>query len=447
MAVQRVAGVGEVPPVELPQERPRAGRVGREPAVQPREQERAQLRLRVAGPEAADLVLAKDVVAAEELVGALAGEHDLEPRVLNRARQLEQRRRGRPQERLLCELDHAREDGRDIGRAHGRPVKLHAELRRDRVLRGGLVEALVAEADAERVQARADGARRERGGDRRVEASAQVRGDGNVRAQPDLRRRLEDRLELVHEVVLRRVDGVELEIPPAPLLDDSVAADDRVVRRRKLPDSHEGGAVRQRRPGGERVHDPDWVELAPRRGVAQERLRLRREADVAPELGEEQRPHAEAVARQQHLLPLAVPDGDGEVSVQAIEEARAPLLVGVRDHLGVARRREPVPELPQLVHQLDVVVDLAVLHHPVAPALLAEGLVAAGEVDDRQPRVRHPEGPVEVEPGAVGTAMAHLTCHREQERGVNLVLGAPVDAGKAAHLFPRIGAETARFPV
>ena len=70
--------------------------------------------------------------------------------------------------------------------------------------------------------------------------------------------------------------------------------------------------------------------------MAQQRLRLGGEADVAAELGEEQRPDAEAVARQQQLLPLAVPDGDREVAVEALEAAGAPLLVGVRDHLGVA---------------------------------------------------------------------------------------------------------------
>ena len=56
---------------------------------------------------------------------------------------------------------------------------------------------------------------------------------------------------------------------------------------------------RQRRPQRERVDDPDRVELAPRGGVAQQRLGLRGEAEIAAAVRQEQRPDAEAVAREQ----------------------------------------------------------------------------------------------------------------------------------------------------
>ena len=93
------------------------------------------------------------------------------------------------------------------------------------------------------------------------------------------------------------------------------------------------------------------------------------EDEVAAELGDEERPDAEAVAREEELPLAPVPDGEGEVAVQPVEAGGAPLRVGLCDHLGVARGREPVAEALELRLQLDVVVDLAVLHHPVAAVL------------------------------------------------------------------------------
>ncbi len=50
-------------------------------------------------------------------------------------------------------------------------------------------------------------------------------------------------------------------------------------------------------------------------------LLLRGEDEVAAELGNEERPHAEAVAGEEELLLAPVPDGEGEVAVQAVEAA------------------------------------------------------------------------------------------------------------------------------
>ncbi len=170
--------------------------------------------------------------------------------------------------------------------------------------------------------------------------------------------------------------------------------------------------------------------------MAQERLPFGAEDQVAVGLGEEQRANAEAVAREEQLARLSIPDRDREVAVEAVEAPRSPLLVRVSDDLGVGRRREHVPERAQLVLQLDVVVDLAVLHDPVPAILGRERLVASLEVDDRETRVRHPEAPVEVEPDAVGTAVLQLARHGEEEvrRGVTPLPG--VDARDSAHRWP-----------
>ena len=83
MAVERVVGLLEASPVEAREKRPGALEVLAEILVQPREEERAEPRLGVSSPEPSHLVLAKDVVPAEQLVGAFARDHDLEPGLLN----------------------------------------------------------------------------------------------------------------------------------------------------------------------------------------------------------------------------------------------------------------------------------------------------------------------------------------------------------------------------
>ena len=86
MAVQRVVDVLEPALVEAGEERARALQVLPEELVQPCEEQRPDLRVGHLRPEPADLVLAVDVVAAEELVGALARDHDLEARLADGAR-------------------------------------------------------------------------------------------------------------------------------------------------------------------------------------------------------------------------------------------------------------------------------------------------------------------------------------------------------------------------
>ena len=72
-------------------------------------------------------------------------------------------------------------------------------------------------------------------------------------------------------------------------------------------------------------------------------------------------------------------------------EALAVLLVEVDEHLGVAARREAVPGALELVPQLAVVVDLAVLDDGDPAVLVGDRLVAGREVDDREPPGREPD--------------------------------------------------------
>ena len=380
-------------------------------------------------------VLAEDVVAGEELVGALARQHDLEARVLDRLREPQQRRERRPQRRLLGQLDRARQQLGDVARLDHDARQVGAELLDDPVLEGALVEALVGEAEPERVERVRHVLPGERRGGGRVEPAAEVRGDGDVGAQADAGRVGEELAELLDQLLVVGRAGArrEVDVPPAPLLADALGADAQVVSRRELANAREGGALRQVRPRREGLDEAGRIELAAPLRVPQQRLRLGREAEVAAELGEEERSHAEPVAREEELFLLTVPDGEREVAVQALQAVRAPLGVRVRDHLGVGRGREAVAERLELLRQLDVVVDLAVLHHPVAARLVGERLVAAGEVDDREAGVDHPEAAVQVEARAVGAAVVELARHRKQEAPRGFPVHARICPREAAH--------------
>ncbi len=127
VAVERVVGLGQPLAVEADEECAGALEVLADECVQPGEEKRAELGLRLARPEVAHRVLAEEVVAAEELVRAFAGGYDLQPGVLDRAREAQERRGRGPERRLLRQLDRLRQELGDVAGADG-----HAGEARDR---------------------------------------------------------------------------------------------------------------------------------------------------------------------------------------------------------------------------------------------------------------------------------------------------------------------------
>ncbi len=88
----------------------------------------------------------------------------------------------------------------------------------------------------------------------------------------------------------------------------------------------------------------------------------------------------------------------------------------------------------QLAAQLAVVVDLAVADQPQRAVLVRQRLVAAGEIDDRQPAHADRQRPVDVQAFVVGAAMARDP--RPSRDSVAAGARAPVeveDAVDAAH--------------
>ena len=94
---------------------------------------------------------------------------------------------------------------------------------------------------------------------------------------------------------------------------------------------------------------------------------------------------AERIARQHQGAVAPVPKGDREHAAQAGKAIHAPLLIGMHDDLGVARRREAVAEAKELVSELDIIVDLAVIDGRNRSILIMDRLMPAVQIDDRKP--------------------------------------------------------------
>ena len=97
---------------------------------------------------------------------------------------------------------------------------------------------------------------------------------------------------------------------------------------------------------------------------------------------------------------------------------------------------EGVTGARELVAQLGVVVDLAVLDDDDAAVLVRDRLVAAGEVDDREAPRAERDLAVDVLAAAVGAAVDELGAHRAKRLDVGVPVGArdPADPAHASYL-------------
>src|SRR4051812_39918678 len=104
----------------------------------------------------------------------------------------------------------------------------------------------------------------------------------------------------------------------------------------------------------------------------------------------------------------------------------------MHEHLGVRSGREDVPARSQTVAQLDEVVDLAV-HHDRDLAVLGEDrLVAARDVDDRQPLASQGGLARYVDAARIRASVDDPLAHRGHE-ALLWRLAAVDDAGDPAH--------------
>ena len=131
----------------------------------------------------------------------------------------------------------------------------------------------------------------------------------------------------------------------------------------------------------------------------------------------------------------AVPEGEREEPAEALDAARAPRLVRVHHHLGIAATPEAVPQRLELPAEALVIEDLAVVDELDRAVLVREGLGAGRrEIDDPEPPRHQADGPVLEDGALVGAAVLDHLPHRLEDVG----RGRPTrpkleDAGDAAH--------------
>ena len=189
----------------------------------------------------------------------------------------------------------------------------------------------------------------------------------------------EPRAELLDELGLVAVAHLGWPGPREALDRDGAVLPDEHVPGRQLADVAEDRVRRGDRVEREERLERVGVDLAARQGA-----QLGREAQLAADVAVVERLDPVAVAREDEAAARRVPDRDGEHPAQPLGEAGAVLLVEMDERLGVGVGAEGVAGARELVAQLGVVVDLAVLDDDDGAVLVRDRLVAAGEVDDRE---------------------------------------------------------------
>ena len=96
-----------------------------------------------------------------------------------------------------------------------------------------------------------------------------------------------------------------------------------------------------------------------------------------------------------------IPDREREHPSQAVDAGGPELFVRMHDRFSVAGCAELVPALLQLVLQVAIVVDLAVEDDPDPPIFIAERLMSAGQIDNRE--ATKPERGLLRQVGSAGT--------------------------------------------
>ena len=307
-----------------------------------------------------------------------------------------------------------------------RPVPLGDEPRV-----GELVERTLLEADRERAQRPARLVGRERGEHARVDAAREEHADGHVADEVRAHGVAQPRAELLDELGLVLASRLDRRRRPREAAQLDAAVPHEHVTRRQLARAREDRE--RRRHGVEREEPFERVEVDV---TARQRAQLRRELEAVVLDAVVERLDPVAVAREHEPALASVPDRDREHAAQPLRERQAPLLVRVRDHLGVAVRAEAVAGARELVRELRVVVDLAVLHDDDASVLVRDRLVAGVEVDDREAPRGEPDRAVDERAVRVGAAVNERRAHRREPLGIRGASGGRDSANPAHACLP-----------
>ncbi len=151
----------------------------------------------------------------------------------------------------------------------------------------------------------------------------------------------------------------------------------------------------------------------------------------------EQRTDAEAVACQDESATTLVPDGEGELTPQMLEQLVLVFFPEMRDQLRVAVGGEAMPSRFQSRLELGIVEQLAVEDDDDAAVLVGDRLAAVRQADDAEAAIGETE-PVGLEVSVVvGAAVNHGVRHATQAAERNGPVATEIDdTGDATH---RIG--------
>src|SRR5204863_2371015 len=127
-----------------------------------------------------------------------------------------------------------------------------------------------------------------------------------------------------------------------------------------------------------------WVRFGGNAAGLQKALDFRSEHERPGRLHVVERLNPKAVAGEQQLTTARVPDGEREHASEALHALSAHLFVEVDNHLGVAPGREGVAPRLELPPNLAEVVDLAVEHDRDGRVFVAERLMSARKIDNRE---------------------------------------------------------------
>ena len=143
---------------------------------------------------------------------------------------------------------------------------------------------------------------------------------------------------------------------------------------------------------------------------------------------------AQAVTRKKQGLLVAVPQGEGEHAAKALHAGLAPRLPGVQDDLGVAAGAEGVAQGFEFGHQFLVVVDFAVEDDDDRVVFVEQGLLAGGDVNDRQTAVAEGDTGLLVQARFIGPPVRLDVVDAGNQRRVEVALAAGVkESGDATH--------------
>ena len=395
--------------------------------------EGAQLPGRVDDPAAADHVgepvAERRAVAGEDLVAALAVQHHREPGLACGAHDVPARADRRRAEGLALRLNDRRKVGRELRGVERHPVRLRADLIDDGSGERALVESGVLEVRGHRLLVLVTQMRdRDRDGGR-VDASREARADRDVAPQlqtDGIQHGLADRLDRV----CRRLARLER---PVPTEAQSFRSERERVRGWQADDAGEERLV-------------PFIQI-PLLEVVVDRTEIRLSAPQRPRLTGEREARtvdavvegldAEPVARAEERLATGIPDAKRPHAVEPLDAPLAPFAVRREDDLAVRGGTETMSLRRELLPQLDVVVDLAVVQQlqlTVRHRLQA----GVGEVDDREAQMPETGRVVDEDAASVRTAVREIV----EPSLDDLPLGRPVEVDhsrEAAH-------QRGRFP-